>query len=166
MDWDKFFESKNFNIALISIGALAVLLVVFKLGIDVGFRKANFSCNWGENYYQNFAGPLDNQAKMLVSHDDFMNPHGVFGEIIKVDDPSLVVKDQNDLEKVVLTKEDTVIKEFEKNLKVKDLQVGENVVIIGAPNSNGQIEAGLIRIITPPSVKTWKIQINSPKIKN
>jgi hypothetical protein len=166
MDWNKFFESKNFNIVLFSIGAVIVLLIVFKLGIDVGFRKASFSCNWGENYYRNFAGPIDMRTKNLISHDDFMNPHGVFGEVIKVEDTSLVVKDQNDLEKVVLIKDNTVIKKFEKDIKIKDLEVGEKVVIIGAPNSNSQIEASLIRILPPPPNGSGQNQIDSHKFKN
>jgi hypothetical protein len=106
------------------------------------------------------------QAKNLISHDDFMNPHGVFGEVIKVEDPSLVVKDQNDLEKIVLTKDNTVIKKFEKDIKIKDLEAGEKVVIIGAPNSNGQIEAGLIRILLPPPNDERQNQVNSHKPKN
>lgn len=150
MDLNNFFQSKIFTVILIIIGAFIILLLVFKLGMDIGFRKANFSYQWGENYYRNFAGPAEKFPQSMTGADDFMSPHGVLGEIIKIDDPNLVIKDRNYLEKVVLVKDDTVIRNLKQNIKLSDLKINENVIVIGESNESGQIEAGLIRILPPP----------------
>ena len=57
MDINKFFHSKIFKFLVFGIAGLIVILLVFKVGTLIGFRKANFSYKWGENYHQNFAGP-------------------------------------------------------------------------------------------------------------
>ncbi|MFA5087374.1 MAG: hypothetical protein WC470_03700 [Candidatus Paceibacterota bacterium] len=150
MDLNNFFQSKTFSVVLMIIGAMIALLLVFKLGMDIGFRKANFSYQWGENYYRNFAGPAESFPKNMIKPDDFMNAHGVLGEIIKIDSPNLVIKDRNTLEKVVLVKDDTVIRNLKQNLKLSDLKINESIVVIGESNESGQIEAGLIRILPPP----------------
>ena len=49
MDFNKFFQSKPFKILAVGILALIVLLLVFKAGEFVGYRKARFSYKWGEN---------------------------------------------------------------------------------------------------------------------
>ena len=59
MDFNKFFRSKTFKMVLLAIAALVVLLFVFKTGVFVGYRKAEYSYRWGENYHRNFAGPRE-----------------------------------------------------------------------------------------------------------
>ena len=56
------------------------------------------------------------------------------------------------MEKVILVTEATVIKNQKQDLKLKDLKVDDLVVIMGAPDESGRLEAKLIRIIpTPPT---------------
>ncbi len=77
MDYNKLFQSKEFKTVLWIIGGMAIFLVVFKLGTLVGFRKANFSYRWGENYHENFAGPRQGFFKGFNDRD-FIDAHGVF----------------------------------------------------------------------------------------
>jgi hypothetical protein len=149
MDFNKFFQSKTFNIIAWAILVLIVILLVFKLGMDIGFRKANFSYKWGENYYRNFAGSAPRFPGNAVQHDDFMDAHGVFGQVIKVDNPALVIKDRNNIEKTVLTDENTTIRDLNQNIKLVDVKADEYVVVIGEPDDKGQIIAKLIRILPP-----------------
>ncbi len=164
MDTNNFFQSKTFKIVLGCLGGLIIVLLIFKLGMVVGFKKANFSYRWGENYHQNFAGPRGgffNRAIRDFSDQDFIGAHGVFGQIIKIDpiknkisngvDGSiLVIKGQDNIEKVVLVKDNTVIDRFMETVKLSDLKVDDYIVVIGDPNESGQIEAKLIRIVPPP----------------
>lgn len=154
MDFNKLFQSKTFKIVLGCLGGLIVLLLVFQAGMMVGFKKANFSYRWGENYHQNFAGPRGGFFNGMIrdfSDRDFIGAHGVFGQIIKIDNSTLVIKGQDNVEKIVLVKEDAVIDRFRETVKVSDLKVDDYITIIGEPNEQGQIEAKLIRIMpTPP----------------
>ena len=146
------FNSKVFIISMISVASLILLLLVFRLGVFVGFEKARFSYKWSDNYYRNFDGPRNNFNEMMPSPfsfngDRFMNAHGVFGEIIKVDTNSIVIKDKNNIEKVVSIGSDTSIREFKKDIKITDLKINDKVVVIGEPDSTGNIIAKFIRIL-------------------
>lgn len=159
VDFNKIFRSKTLKIALLALGAFIVLLLVFQAGMAVGFRKANFSFRWAENYHQNFAGPRGGffgDFRRDFEGKDFIEAHGVFGSIIKIDDSTLVVKGANNIEKTVLLKDDTTIERLRETIKPSDLKVDDNVVVIGSPNDSGQIEAKLIRVMpaSPAGVST------------
>lgn len=159
IDFNKFFQSRIFKAILCGIGALAILLIVFGAGVFVGTKKADFSCQWGENYHRNFGGPREGFFNSFNNFPgrDLMNSHGVFGQIIKIEGTTLVIKEQNDnMEKIVLVKNDTIIERFRQTIKITDLKIDDHIIAIGTPNNSGQIEAKLIRIMPsplPPPVK-------------
>ncbi len=146
IDFNKIFQSRKFKIALLALGAFIVLLFVFCAGMAVGFRKADFSFKWGENYHRNFAGPRGGFFEDFIGRD-FINGHGVFGQIIKIDGSTLVIKGADNTEKIILVKDDTTINRLQEKIKAGDLKVDDQVVVIGSPNEQGQIEAQLIRVM-------------------
>lgn len=153
MDYNKFLQSKNFKIVLIVIGALIVLLLVFKAGVSVGYRKANFSYRWGENYHRNFAGPRGGflgDFRPGFGEGPFINAHGTAGSIIKIDGNTIVTKGRDNVEQIVLVKDDTTITRLRTQVQISDLKVDEMIIVIGNPNEAGQIEAKLIRVMPPP----------------
>ena len=149
VDFNKFFQSKYFKILLIIIGALIVFFSGFKAGEFMGFRKANFSYRWAENYDRNFAGPRGGFMNQIIGRE-YVDSHGTVGQILKIDGDTLVIKGKNDVEKTVLISNKTAINRFRDNINVSDLRVDDLVVVIGSPNNNGQIDAKLIRIMPPP----------------
>ncbi len=154
MDLNNFLQSKNFNIITWILLGIIILLLVFKLGMDVGFKKAEFSHRWGENYYRNFAGPAERFPKNMMGPDDFMDAHGVFGQIIKIDNSTLIIKDRNDMEKIVSINEKTIIRNFDKNITQEELKIDNHVVVIGEPDESGKIISRLIRVLPlPPEMK-------------
>ncbi len=151
MDFNKFLQSKALKITLWVIGAIIVILIVFQTGLMVGFKKASFSYRWGENYHKNFAGPRAGFFEDFGGKD-FIEANGVFGSIIKISSSTLIIKDRNDTEKIILLKNDTIIKRFQNTIRPIDLKVDELIVVIGSPSDTGQIEAKLIRVMpTPPA---------------
>ena len=54
------------------------------------------------------------------------------------------------MEKIVLVNDQTVIRRGRDNVKVSDLKVDNNLVVIGDPNEMGQIAAKLIRLMPAP----------------
>ena len=132
---------------IVVLGGLAAVILIFGAGIFIGEMKARFSYRWAENYQRNFAGP---RAGFLGGFPappggDFIESHGVFGQIIKINS-DLVIKGQNNVERVVLINADTAIEKGRTTIKKEDLKVGDNLVIIGSPDDQGQIEAKLIRV--------------------
>lgn len=149
MDSNKIFQSKTFKYTLWGIGALIVIFLIFKAGMLVGFKKADFSYKWGENYHRNFGGPRGGFFKDF-SEKDLIDGHGTFGKIIKIEGSALTIKGPNDIEKAVKISKKTTIKRFMDNIKPTDLKTDDLVVVIGKPNDAGQIEAELIRLMPPP----------------
>lgn len=156
MNIKQIFQSRAFKIALKIIVGLIVALIIFKLGMIAGFYKANFSYKWGENYHRNFGGP---EKGFMIDFEgkDFTDSHGTVGQIIKIDKNSVVIKDKDSVEKIIIVNDDTSIKKFQEKIKLTDLKIDDYVIIIGKPNDQGQIEAKFIRIMPPapePQPKT------------
>ena len=106
-------ESKIFRYTLVILGVIVIALLIFQLGMRVGFTKADFSYKWGENYHKNFAGPREgffgDWRKMPLPPGDFLEAHGVFGSIIRIDGSTLVIKGSDNIEKTVLIDRKSVV---------------------------------------------------------
>jgi len=151
MEKNSFFQSKTLGGAILGVVVFLMILLVFKAGVIVGVKKADFSCRWADNYHRNFGGP---KAGFFLGFDDrdLFEANGTFGKIIKIDGASFVIQGPADMERLILTNETTVIKRLRETVKVSDLKIDDYVVVIGEPNAAGQIEAKLIRMLPPPPV--------------
>ena len=121
-------RSKPIKVALIGISALVILIGVFGTGLAVGYRKANFSYRWGENYHKNFGGPRGGFMERFsvtgpIMEDDFINSRGTAGLIIKIDGNNLVVDGNNTPEKIIVVSNKTVIRRGQQNIKREELKV-------------------------------------------
>jgi hypothetical protein len=148
MDLNQIFKPTHLNKLLIALAMIVVIAFVFAAGVLVGHEKARFSERWGENYYRNIMGP-GGRGMMNFGRPEF-NAHSGFGQIIKIEGNSLIVKGEDNVEKAIIVNDKTVIREFSQGLKLSDLQVGENIVVIGAPDNQGQVVASLIRVMPTP----------------
>ncbi|MCX6751863.1 MAG: hypothetical protein NT161_03850 [Candidatus Nomurabacteria bacterium] len=108
-DIKKVFESKISTRILIGVGIVIVAMLIFSAGIFVGFHKASFGRDWGDNYERNFGMRPD---RPMFGRDNFPNAHGATGKIIKVELPTIIVQDQDNTEKVILIKSDTQIQNW------------------------------------------------------
>jgi hypothetical protein len=149
MDITKFTQSRSFTVILIVIAVLFGLSLAFGLGVSVGFHKARFSYQWGENYDRNFGGPKRGIIG-IFGGSNFMNSHGISGSIMKIDGSTVVIRGRNNVEMTVLVTDKTIIRMGNQNLKVSDLKIDENVIIIGNPDNSGQIQVELMRVLPTP----------------
>lgn len=143
----------------IGVAAVLILLITFWAGMFVGFQKARFSYRWGEYYYQHFGGPVPApraRPGLPIPQPPLPSPgrglfggHGASGEIVRIDDGTIVVKDRANVEKVVLITDKTTIVRGWETVDKEDLRVDDGVTVIGVPNEKGQIEARLIRVFGP-----------------
>lgn len=134
------------------MGVFVLLLVVFRSGMLVGYRKAVFSFGAGDNYYKIFTNPRDKDkfGPQGFMRDNFPSAHGVVGKIIQVTLPKIVVEGVDGIEKVVSLQNDTVIKQFQESLAPTDLRVKDFVVVLGTPSNDGYIQAKFIRLMPAP----------------
>lgn len=138
-------HSKIFKFTIAFLAELIFLIGAFSLGMNVGFHKAGFTYSWNQNYPNNFGGPKI--LAMPPPNSAFFNPHGLDGTILSVDKNTLVIKDGDNNEKTVIIPPQTSIRQNFQNLQPADLKTGEEIVIIGEPNPQGQINAKFIRVL-------------------
>ncbi|MFA5021819.1 MAG: hypothetical protein WC508_01955 [Patescibacteria group bacterium] len=148
METNNFLQSKHFKWMLGTISAIIILLIVFRLGVLVGMYKANFSYRWGENYHRMFGGPKEGFLKDLPGRD-FVDGHGTAGSVIKIEGNSIIVKGQDNIEKNILITDQTTIRRGQTAIKITDIAVDNQIVIIGSPKDDGTIEAKFIRVFDP-----------------
>jgi len=150
-------EDKNLKSAailkwvIVGLLSFAMLIFVFAFGVWVGSERAQFSFRWAENYHRNFGGPSEGFLGDFPGRG-FMDGHGIFGSVLKIEDNVLIIKGQGNMEKSVITTSKTAVIRQDQDIEAGDIRVGDYVVIIGNPNGSGQIEASFIRIMPPPPV--------------
>ena len=152
---------KVLRIGLIILGAMILLGGIFTAGMFVGFRKARYSYDWGENYQHLFGGPkrgpmMDRRADfnqpgrgpmMEFKGEGFINSGSAVGKVIKSDSNTLYIMGDDNVEKNVLVNTTTLIRHFRDAIKLEDIKANDDVVIFGSPSSSGQLEAKLIRVL-------------------
>jgi hypothetical protein len=79
---------------IIGLLVIVIIMLIFGIGVRLGEKKAGFSYRWAEEYHRNFAGPQGGFFGDWRSfpRGDFINTHGVFGQIIKIDGSTIVIK--------------------------------------------------------------------------
>lgn len=138
-----FLHSHKTRAVLFTLGAIVLLLIVFGFGIAVGYYHAIFASRFGENYYHNFYGGTPGLAPM--------NEHGIVGTVIDVSSSSISVSDQGKNEQSVEILGDTVIREINNTITIGDIVPGDQITVIGEPNTQGQIQARFIRVFDASS---------------
>jgi|AntAceMinimDraft_8_1070364.scaffolds.fasta_scaffold91059_1 hypothetical protein len=140
---------------IIGLAGFVVIVLIFSAGMFVGGMKALFSYRWAEEYHKNFAGPqvgFFGDWQWDLPGGDFIESHGIFGEIIELNDSGFVIKGRKNIEMVTMITGDTIIKRGREIIK-NGLEVGDLVVIIGHPDKQGKINAKLIRIFNENDTK-------------
>ncbi|MGE5393042.1 MAG: hypothetical protein ACM3NH_04855 [Candidatus Saccharibacteria bacterium] len=146
MNLKDFFGLSLLRWVLGGIAIIIVLLLVLQLGIMIGTHKAKFSYRWAEEYGRNFGSP---RAGLMpdFGERDFFGGHGLAGSVVKTEGSRVIIKGDDDKEKIVDTDDKTVIRRSRTDIKVSDLKTDEQVVVVGAPNNDGSIQARIIRIM-------------------
>jgi hypothetical protein len=131
-------------------GILSVIVIFFLgfgLGVSVGYQKAIFASEWGRNYEVNFSGPY---PRGMIPQTGGGSMHGAVGTVIGVASSTFSVNDGDNDEQSIVVAPDTIIKKMDEVIPLGALMVGDRVVVIGAPNTEGQVEAHFIRVFPAP----------------
>jgi len=143
-----FFKSPKTKTLLYTLCGILVILVVFGMGILVGYRRAIFATRWSDDYYGNFYGPPFGGPPPLMGAalPGPFNTHGVVGEVIDVESSTMSVEGQNGNEEMIFVSSGTPIREMSNAIQLMGIKDGDHVVIIGEPDDSGQVEAKFVRV--------------------
>jgi uncharacterized membrane protein len=150
-----FLESKIVRAILWILGGLIILVVVFGLGITVGYDRAGFASGFDQNYYRNFYGAPPGGAMGSVAPPMQVAIHGVVGTVIDLGTSTISVKNQQNNEQSVAISSGTDIRSGDSNTTIGNVAIGDQIAVIGEPNSEGQIDARFIRILSASSPITY-----------
>ncbi len=145
-DIKKLIGTKIVKTSLIIFGGLIVAMAIFWFGMFVGFHKAGFSYQWGENYGNLFEG-TEHRLSRELRGGGFIDAHSAVGSVIKVDTSTLIIKGDDNVEKNISINSNTVIRRGQNTVSSADIKADDRVVVLGVPSSTGQIEAKLIRLM-------------------
>lgn len=149
MSIKEYLKSSNFKGILVGLCLAIVILIIFETGVAFGYHRANFRNHFGDNFNKNFVEPQFREFP-----NNMMKPSSFsfncIGPILAINGEKIIVSDQDKLEKTVIINKETRIREFQSEIKPADLRVGDQIIIIGQPNSKAEIEARLIRRLPSP----------------
>src|SRR5665647_1884792 len=91
----QFLQSHTVAIIIASIGILVFLMGAFSLGERVGYHKAAFAFQNGDNFYRTF-GQRSDRMMLPVG---FSDAHGSVGKVLSISLPNLIVEDKDGTEK-------------------------------------------------------------------
>lgn len=148
MDINKSLQSKTFRNIIIAVGLLLIIILSFSVGVLVGFHKARFSYAWGDRHRREWGGYLGDMSG-LFSGRGLVNGFGTSGTIVNIDEASstMVVSGRDGNDKNISFSSSTIFMEDSSAINPSQLKINDNVLVIGSPNDQGQIEAKFIRIL-------------------
>ncbi len=133
---------------LAALAGLVIFFFAFSLGISIGYEKGMFASRWGRDYAMNFLGPpMGGMMPGLPGGD----AHGAAGTVLSVASTTFAIKDSENNEQSIAVASGTVIKKMNSTIVLGEIAVGDHVVVIGAPNASGQVQARFVRVF-PASV--------------
>lgn len=134
---------------MILLVVCVLMLASFQFGKIVGYKQAGFTNRLGDNYRKAFDGQgrRFNKFDLPPLERGLPSSHGAVGKVVKLNNNSIIISTPENVEKVVVFSENTLVKKFRETVKIGDLQNGDMVVVLGEPNDSGEIVANLIRIM-------------------
>ena len=122
---------------LIGIGAVLALCICLGAGVFVVRSNTRSQGRSG--------GPI----RQMFS---FGSGHGAIGTIERIDHQTLSVRRRDGKLQTVVVNNDTRIEENRKRITSADLELNDQITVIGSPDSQGQIVARWIRVLrsSPP----------------
>jgi len=153
MNTNEFFKSSKFKALLCTIALFLGAVIIFEAGVAVGYHRAAFAYQWNENYFRDSHDPRSFFAVFSRDADD-PNPHGAIGQVVSVNLPEFMVKGPDSPEQIVVTGPGTAFRLFHGDGTSTDLKAGQQVIVIGSPNDQGDIQASFVRIMPPLPTST------------
>ncbi len=130
--------SKTIIWIIVGIAGLVVVLLAFRAGVMVGYHQAEYSDEW-----EHFHGTPPMRL---------LNDHGAAGVITAISavrdaTSTVTIHDAHDgVDKIVLVPAGMM----NTASSTISLQIGQNIAVIGVPNTQGEIIASIIRLLPPP----------------
>lgn len=123
---------------LIALGGLVMVGLIFGAGFLIGRRSTRA-----------------NRAAPAAPNNSVISGHGAIGEIVQIENETITLQTHDGATQIIVTNKNTRIErglQKTTRLTLRDLKPGDRILVIGAPDGKGQIDAKLIRVIERPAL--------------
>jgi hypothetical protein len=155
----KRFVDKEFKSVFKGVAVLIIAVIIFFAGMIVGRIQYRFTYNRisrGLMVTANdgFEGGPSSMTPTFYNTPGILgqgrgmipNSNGIKGVISSIGNNQIVVQGANGVSENIAISAETVIKNQNQDIKISDLKAGQNIVVIGDPDSQGGITAKFIGI--------------------
>ena len=146
-DFKDVMSSKNARLVAGTIGAVILSFLIFHAGVVFGTHR------------NPFGGPSDRPDMSRGFHPSFFpgdfemphgfipNSHGAVGAITEITLPTFRMETREGTSQTISISTSTIIRNIDNSADTSALSVGNQVIVLGDTNSEGRIDAKLIRIL-------------------
>lgn len=138
------FSSPHAHFVLFSIGAVVISLLIFHAGFVAGAHN-RFPLSQEQSRGWNFQAP--GFGTVHVPHAFIMRGHGIVGIVQNISSSSLTIQTREGETQTVALTSTTQFRNLDGSASSTALVKGLGVMVLGAPDANGQISAEVIRIV-------------------
>ncbi len=129
-------QNKWLRRGLIATGAALAIMCVFGAGFVAGRWNAS-----------PVGGPFAPPVRGLF----FLRGHGAIGVIQEINDQTITLQTRDGKTQTILIDNNTRFDKNFRKISLGDLQVGDQILVIGSPSADGQINARLVGVMDPSS---------------
>ena len=120
---------------ILCITIVVIALIIFLAGESFGYHRVEFSYNMMANHM------------MLPGDGTFIGSHGASGIVVAVNLPNIIVSDDDGVEKTIVLNGQTILRKFSNRVASSSITEGDEIIVIGSPDTRGRIVASLVRIL-------------------
>ncbi len=137
-----FLSSKKVRLTAGVVGAFFLAALIFHAGVVVGSHRGTFGRFGMERGFRSsfFPGGFE------LPHGFMFGTHGAVGTITAVTLPTLTLQTREGTNETILVDTSTIIRNMGA-ADTKALATGTQAIVLGEPDSQGRIDAKLIRIL-------------------
>lgn len=147
-EFENMVSSKKVRLTAGVIGVVVIALLIFHAGVVFGSHRNSFGGPSGRpGMDRGFRSPFL-PSGFELPHGFIQSNHGAVGAITAITLPTFTMETRDGTSQTILISTTTMIRGMEGG-DTGALSVGNKIVVLGEPDSQGHISAKLIRIVSP-----------------
>ncbi len=146
-EFENIISSKKVRLTACVIGVIVLALLIFHAGVVFGSHRNSFGGPSGRPSMDRGFRPPFFPNGFELPRSFIPNSHGAVGSITAITLPTLTMETREGTSKTIFVGTSTMIQST-KDTDAKTLSVGNKIIVLGESDSQGRIDAKLIRILS------------------
>lgn len=145
-EFENIISSKKVRLIASIIGVLILALLIFHAGVVFGSHRNSFGGPSGRPSMDRGFRPPFLPGGFKLPHGFIQNAHGAVGAITAITLPTLTMETREGASKTIFVSTSTMIRGV-RGADTTVFAIGNEIIVLGEPDSQGRIDAKLIRVL-------------------